>query len=179
MTKTGYAQRIRARAEELRKIIADAQSELAELDVAERVIERLSSDQDDDQDVALRSYRRTREPTIADMAVKFLGEFGPMATAQLLDHMRENWREDLGSTTLTSTLSRTKNAGRIDYRDGLWRAVEGDHTKKDEPPEGGPQKTGEVAASPDPGSKLGMPGIFTDAYVGSQPAPRSGGEGGD
>ena len=131
MAKTGYAQRIRARAGELRQIIKDAQAELDELEVAERVLERLAADQDEDQDVAFRQSRRTKEPTIADMAVKFLRDVGPMATAQLLEHMREYWREDLADTTLTSTLSRAKNAGRIDYRDGLWLAPD-DSRKENE-----------------------------------------------
>lgn len=126
MAKTGYAQRIRARTAELRSIIASAQAELSELEVAERVLERLAAEQDDDQDVAIGRQRRTKEPTIADMAVKFLAEVGPMATSDLLEHMRENWRDDLGDTTLTSTLSRTKNAGRISYDDGKWFAVVAD-----------------------------------------------------
>lgn len=124
MSKAGYAQRIRARANELRKIIATAQAELNELEVAERVIERLAVDQPETQDFAQLVSRRTKEPTIGDMAVKFLQEIGPLATPQLLEHMREHWRADLGDTTLTSTLSRTKNAGRIDYREGMWHAVE-------------------------------------------------------
>ena len=176
MAKTGYAQRIRLRATELRKVIDDARSELDELEVAERVLERLAADQDDDQDDAPRAERRTKEPTIADMAVRFLRDVGPMATAQLLAHMRENWREDLADTTLTSTLSRTKNAGRIDYRDGLWCAVDANEMKKNEPPEGGPQNTGEGDASPHPGV---MPGIFTNAPLAADPAPPSGREGGD
>jgi hypothetical protein len=136
MAKTGYAQRIRARAGELRQIIKDAQAELDELEVAERVLERLAADQDEDQDIVPRQPRRTKEPTIADMAVKFLRDVGPMATAQLLEHMRENWREDLADTTLTSTLSRAKNAGRIDYKDGLWLA-----------PDDSPKENEEAAAS--------------------------------
>ena len=132
MAKTGYAQRIRSRASELRKIIEDAKSELEELEVAERVLERLAAEQDDDQDIAQRHTRRTKEPTIADMAVKFLAEVGPMSTAQLLEHMRENWREDLGDTTLTSTLSRTKNAGRIDNKDGSWFATNDADPKENE-----------------------------------------------
>lgn len=136
MAKTGYAQRIRSRIAELRKIIDVAEAELSELEVAERVIERLSIDQDEHQDVVVRAERRTKEPTIADMAIKYLVEVGPMATAQLLEHMRENWRDDLADTTLTSTLSRTKNAGRIDYRDGRWMAADSQSTKKNEPPLG-------------------------------------------
>lgn len=120
MSRAGYAQRIRSRAAELREIISEAQAELNELEVAERVLNRLASDQDETQDEVPRRTRRTKEPTIADMAVRFLADVGPMATSQLLEHMRENWRADLGDTTLTSTLSRTKNAGRIDYKDGLW-----------------------------------------------------------
>jgi hypothetical protein len=104
-------------------MIAEAQAELDELEVAERVLERLSNDQDDDQDDVSQGRGRTREPTIADMAVKFLSEAGPLTTTELLEQMRANWRDDLGDTTLTSTLSRTKNAGRIAYSDGKWIAT--------------------------------------------------------
>ena len=120
MAKTGYAQRIRERAAELRAMINAAQTELAELEVAERVLERLATDAVDDQNMGSDAGRRTKEPTIADMAVKLLTQKGPLATSDLLDYMREIWRPDLGDTTLTSTLSRTKNAGRIDLRDGKW-----------------------------------------------------------
>lgn len=177
MARISYAQRIKLRAAELRKVIADAQMELDELEVAERVIERLAADQDDDQDTGQRQQRSTKEPTIGDMAVKFLGEVGPMATAQLLEHMRENWREDLGDTTLTSTLSRTKNAGRIDYHDGRWH-VAGSSPKENEPPKGG-SETEEVTASSKPGRPLVMPGMFTIAPQAADPALHSGREGGD
>lgn len=120
MAKSGYAQRIRARVQELRSIINEAQAELVELEVAERVLERLSADQASEQDVVAREVGSAKKPTIADMVVSFLSEVGPMATPQLLEHMREHWREDLGETTLASTLSRTKAAGRIDQQDGLW-----------------------------------------------------------
>lgn len=179
MSRSGYAQRIKSRANELRQTISDAQAELEELEIAERVLDRLAADQGQTQDEVPRQTRRTKEPTIADMAVKFLTDVGPLATAQLLEHMRENWRKDLGDTTLTSTLSRTKNAGRIDYRDGLWCVAEENSAEKNEPPEGGPPNTGEVAASPDPGGPLGMPGTFTYADTGSGPPPHEGGEGGD
>jgi hypothetical protein len=132
MAKTGYAQRIRSRVNELRTIIAEAQAELDELEVAERVLERLAADQTDDPDDVGRVARRTKEPTIADMAVRFLSEVGPMATPDLLSHMRANWREDLADTTLTSTLSRTKHTGRIGYADGKWFAVNDDAPEENE-----------------------------------------------
>ena len=143
MSRSGYAQRIRARANELRQIIADAQAELDELEVAERVLNRLTADQDETQDQAPRRVRHTKEPTIADMAVKFLGEVGPMATNQLLEHMRQNWRDDLRDTTLTSTLSRTKNAGRIKYEDGMWHVA---NSTEDPDPQKTPADAGEGEA---------------------------------
>lgn len=178
MAKMGYAQRIRVRMAELQKVISDAQAELSELEVAERVLERLASDQDEDADVGARKARSAREPTIADMAVKFLGDVGPMTTAELLDHMRENWREDLGDTTLTSTLSRTKNAGRIEYGDGRWRVADGS-PKENEPPEGG-SEAGEGDASPDTRDEDPF-AIFaqTPARRPADPALHSGREGGD
>jgi len=180
MAKMGYAQRIRYRAAELRKLIDEAQAELDELEVAERVIERLAADQDDDQDSVARGARRTREPTIGDMAVKFLAEVGPMSTGQLLDHMREHWREDLGDTTLTSTLSRTKNAGRIDYKDGLWLVPVVDRRKENEPPVGG-SEVEEVRASSDLLNPA-TPGDAGDSPMpthAADPALHSGREGGD
>ncbi len=118
--KAGYTQRIRERAQELQAVIAAAQAELTELQVAERVLRRLSSDADESQHHVSSGGLRTKDATIADMIVQSLSEAGPMTKADLLLHLRANWREDLGETTLVSTLSRTKNAGRITLNNGVW-----------------------------------------------------------
>lgn len=153
MSRLGYQQRIKVRAEELRKVIAASQAELVELEVAERVLGRLAAggDQHDDPDVVSGQPNRDREPTIADMAVRYLEEIGPLSSQRLLEHMQENWRPDLAATTLTSTLSRTRRTGKVVFKDGMWRITSnGDEgsPNENEPPEGGSEAE-EVGASSD------------------------------
>lgn len=124
MSRSGYQTRIRTRMGELRAIISAAQNELAELEVAERVLERLSEGSGGlalpMQDVVVSAPRAFKEPTVADAAIQALRERGAMNSADLLNHLHVTWRADLAQTTLTSTLSRTKKEGRVVYEDGLW-----------------------------------------------------------
>lgn len=121
MSRTSYQTRIRNRAAELRNLIAHAQAELRELEVAEKVLERLAAGEASEaQDDAVPGERTTREPTVADMAIKTLNEFGPMSSTDLLETLQGTWRPDLAQTTLTSTLSRTKREGRLAFENGMW-----------------------------------------------------------
>lgn len=126
MSRPGYQQRIKLRVVELRQRIATDQAELQELEVAERVLERLTgSAMEHDgftQDVDNKPTTSTKEPTVADVAVRVLEEFGPLNSNDLLQKMQESWRTDLAQTTLASTLSRTKKEGRVVYDSGLWAA---------------------------------------------------------
>ncbi|MCZ8080312.1 MAG: hypothetical protein O9289_17425 [Rhodobacteraceae bacterium] len=109
---------------ELRAIIATAQTELAELEVAERVLERLADGGGGSplpmQDVVVPAPRVSKEPTVAEAAIYGLRTRGPMNSADLLSYLHVTWRDDLAQTTLTSTLSRTKKEGRLVYEDGMW-----------------------------------------------------------
>jgi hypothetical protein len=109
---------------ELRAIIAAAQTELSELEVAERVLDRLSEGAGGlplpVQDVVVPAPRASKEPTVADAAIQALRERGPMNSSDLLSRLHETLRADLAQTTLTSTLSRTKKEGRLVYEDGMW-----------------------------------------------------------
>lgn len=124
MSKTGFQTRIRARAIELRAIISAASQELLELEVAERVLGRLAESgaqtADESQDVGPRVARNTKEPTVADMAVRVLSEKGAMGSGHILSQLQQVWRPDLALTTLTSTLSRIKSEGRLVHEGGLW-----------------------------------------------------------
>lgn len=124
MSRAGYQQRIRSRVAELRQRIAADQAELQELEVAERVLERLGGSGSEiegaTQSMDAKSTSATREPTVADVAVRVLEEFGPLSSGDLLQKMQQSWRPDLAQTTLASTLSRAKKDGRIVYDNGLW-----------------------------------------------------------
>jgi hypothetical protein len=124
MSRSGYQTRIRARMGELRTAIAAFQAELAELEVAERVLERLAEGGGGLpmplQDVVAPGPKASKEMTVAEAAIYGLRTRGPMNSADLLSYLHVTWRDDLAQTTLTSTLSRTKKEGRLVYEDGMW-----------------------------------------------------------
>lgn len=138
MSKLGYAQRIKQRIAELQALIKRSEAELHELQVAERVLSRLGASGDDNGADDGQSRHPTTKggvATVADMAVAKLQEYGPKDTPELLQLLQAEWRSDLQQTTLSSTLSRAKAAGRISHVGGKWYAID----QMQEPPEGGSQ----------------------------------------
>jgi hypothetical protein len=131
MSKIGYQTRIKARIAELRSVINDAQAELHDLEVAERVLERLAdsapaiySQSTHVADVAPKRTVSTRGGnTVADQAMKVLIANDPMTTVDLLQRLQMTWRPDLAQTTLASTLSRMSKDELIVNERGLWRAL--------------------------------------------------------
>lgn len=127
MSKTSYQTRIRSRIAELRAAILAAEAEVKELEVAERVLERLSEGSGlagaFDADVVAPTNRTDKVQTVADAALYALKTRGAMNSADLLNHLHVTWRSDLAQTTLTSTLSRAKKEGRLEYDNGLWSAA--------------------------------------------------------
>jgi hypothetical protein len=121
MAKLGYAQRIKSRIQYLESVVERAQAELDELRVAERVIGRLSNeDEVSELEVAPVGISVTREGTVTDMVIRCLKEIGPSGTVSILNYLREHWRADLKHTTLASTLSRAKHEGKIVVVNGQW-----------------------------------------------------------
>jgi hypothetical protein len=131
MSKVGYQTRIKARIAELRSVINDAQSELHDLEVAERVLERLAdsapavyNQSASVIDVVPKRSSPTRGGnTVADQAMKVLIANDPMTTVDLLQRLQMTWRADLAQTTLASTLSRMSKDELIVNERGLWRAL--------------------------------------------------------
>ena len=134
-SKASYQTRIKARISELKMQIAAAQAELHDLQVAEKVLERLAdggysasapqnrvpSEASDRMDAVVYVGK---EPTVADKALEALRERGRMTGPDLLSYLQMTWRPELAQTTLSSTLSRMKKDGStIDYRDGHWYAL--------------------------------------------------------
>ena len=133
-SKASYQTRIRARIGELQMTIAAAQAELHDLQVAEKVLERLSdggqgsySTQNPVRPAPSEAADRMdavvyvgREPTVAERAIDTLRAHGPLTTGDLLATLQENWRPDLAQTTLSSTLSRIKRDGTILQIEGRW-----------------------------------------------------------
>lgn len=130
MSKAGYQTRIKLRIAELRDVIAAAELELRELEVAERVIERLggggsAGDQDKAQVVGPRPSGASGGETVADRAIGMLRREGPMSSSDLLRRLQETWRPDLAQTTLSSTLSRiSKKGGKVVNEGGAWSATD-------------------------------------------------------
>ena len=134
MSKLGYSQRIKQRIADLEAQIAFAQSELDELRIAERVLNRLGTGTDEKgPDDGQSRTSTTKDGTVAGVAVNALKAHGPMDTLALLKVMQQEWRADLKQTTLASTLSRIKLAGSVNQIDGKWYAGS---LETAEPPEG-------------------------------------------
>lgn len=125
MSRSGYAARIRVRILELKKIIEAAQSELKDLEVAQRVLDRLGDNAEPSymlpQDVDTKLNETSKHRTIADVAIETLSEHGPKSSSALLEIMQQQWRPDLALTTLTSTLSRIGKDGSVKHVNGLWQ----------------------------------------------------------
>lgn len=137
MARMGYAQRIKARISELQLAIETAQKELEELRVAERVLSRLGSmDSEGAQDVGPDRTSTTTGRTVADMAVTVIEECGPLDTPSVLEAIRIRFNSELQPATLSSTLSRTKSAGRLSLINGKWSLPQ----EKTEPPGGGSEE---------------------------------------
>lgn len=128
MSRAQYHKQIKERATELRRLINGYTRELEDLDVALRVLDRLSKQRESlgasPQDTEDEGPKPTKGGTVSDMAISILSESGPLNTGDLLEKLKEVWRPDLALTTLTSTLSRTKNEGRIVYENRLWKVAE-------------------------------------------------------
>ena len=121
MRKTSYRTQIKQRISELETEIAERQQELEELRVAERVLDRIASGGGDDDDDQLSSKpQRQKEPTVADKIEEYVGILGPMESSDIHHTLQSEWRSDLQFTTVSSTLSRMKQRGRITNDGKLW-----------------------------------------------------------
>jgi hypothetical protein len=139
MSKTPFPIRIRSRIAELERLIAEAQNELDELRVAERVIARLGSANDElDHDSSALSNSRARSAsstTVSSKIVDILTSLGPMSSNELLGHLQEKWRPDLLFPTMSSTLSRIKAQGLVIKSGDKWAAAQKDEAPELEPRE--------------------------------------------
>lgn len=164
---------INAREAEIKAQMKTLNDELRELRAAKSAIEGSTTS----QGVAASNGRMTHR----EMIVAVLDERPDGGTSdKVIEWVNDRFGVEISQASISSQLSRAKSDGAVslDMSTKIWRSAK--HSiKKNEPPEGGPQNTGEAATSPDPGSKRAMPGMFTYADPGSGPAPRSGGEGGD
>ncbi|WP_298215677.1 hypothetical protein [Acidocella sp.] len=125
MAKAPFPIRVRARINELEKMIKTAQAELDELRVAERVLNRLASDGcEENEDVTSPENKakpaQDRGDTIGSRIVGLLEAEGAMTTADILKKLQDNWRADLTLATVSSTLTRTKAQNLIVKIDDKW-----------------------------------------------------------
>jgi DNA-binding transcriptional ArsR family regulator len=126
MESTSTFEMIRRRTAELEALIKASQTELEELRVTLRVLERLTPTRNaKGEDHGQRPAIATRSggATIADMAVAAIEQHGPVDTIELLQLLQNSWRADLQQSTLSSTLSRIKSAGLINRVDGKWQSI--------------------------------------------------------
>ena len=121
MRKTSYRTQIKQRISELEAEITELQQELEELRVAERVLDRIAAGGPDDEgDERSNAPQRQKEPTVADKIEEYVGILGPMESSDIHHTLQEEWRPDLQFTTVSSTLSRMKQRGRITNDGKRW-----------------------------------------------------------
>ena len=135
MARQSYNSRIRARIAELEREIATRQSELDELKIAERVIDRFGADEYD-----AAGDDTERGITIADLIVKVLIEHGAMETAAVHQYMQDAYNRVTTLNTVGSTLSRLKSDGRVTLDGRFWSALRGT-VKKETNKESSPGET--------------------------------------
>jgi hypothetical protein len=139
MSKTPFPIRIRSRIAELERSIVEAQTELDELRVAERVIARLGStgdmtDQDSIRPSMVKSTTNSAA-TISSKIVEVLALAGPMNSGQLLMQLQEKWRPDLSFPTVSSTLSRIKAQNLVVKNGDQWSVPQKDEAPSANAPE--------------------------------------------
>ena len=118
MARPSYANRIRQRMAHLESVITDAQRELDELRVAARVLERLGTDEDDED-----APRPSRPRTVGEIIIEVLeGADGPLEAQEIT--LRVGAIQETTANTVSTTLSRLKATGRVDLFGRLWSLPE-------------------------------------------------------
>jgi hypothetical protein len=137
--KTPFPLRIRSRIAELERSIAEAQNELDELRVAERVIARLGSMSDaaeqESRQPSITKLTTNSAATISSKIVEILALDGPMNSGRLLMRLQETWRPDLSFPTVSSTLSRIKAQNLVIKNGDQWSAPQKDEAPSANAPE--------------------------------------------
>ncbi|MFG1422888.1 hypothetical protein [Roseixanthobacter liquoris] len=100
---------------ELEAGIKEMQRELEELRVAERVIGRLGSEDDDDTPPVQRAPRAR---TVGDLILEVLGAYGALESRDIFEKVREI--QDTTFNTVSTTLSRLKDQGLVALEGRLW-----------------------------------------------------------
>lgn len=122
MAKSSYTTRIKARISELMKIISEANRELEELRVAERVLDRLATEGGDNATEG-SDLERAKEPTIGEVIQEVLRYLGPLDVPSIVDSVNAMRQVPASQATIQSTLSRAKSAGLVENAGGKWRLV--------------------------------------------------------
>jgi hypothetical protein len=117
MARISYATRISQRIAFLQKAIDDMQVELNELRVAERVLSRLGTDDED----GMVAQETSKPRSIADTIVDTLRRLGPVDSQTLHEEVSKVRPTTLN--TVSSTLSRIKAEGRVELTGKLWSAT--------------------------------------------------------
>lgn len=128
MARQSYNLRIRTRISELEREIAARQTELDELKIAERVIDRLGSDENESVEISV-----IREHTIADLIIMILSDHGAMETAAVHQLMHDECHRGTTVNTVGSTISRLKSEGRVTLNGRLWSVPQKSNLQKEAP----------------------------------------------
>ncbi|MFG1263890.1 BlaI/MecI/CopY family transcriptional regulator [Xanthobacter aminoxidans] len=120
VARASYAVRIRNRIVELEGVIKAAEIELNDLRIAERVIENLGPDDDDDD--ASGERRPAKGKTVSDQITDVLTEFGPMESREIFDRVSK--RQETTFNTISTTLSRMKDQGIVVLQGKAWGLID-------------------------------------------------------
>lgn len=129
MARVSYISRIRSRAVELEASIKEMERELQELRIAERVLGRMGSEDDEDD----ASQPKAAKPkTVSELIAEVLTVYGALESREILDRVLE--RQETTFNTVSTTLSRMKDQGLVALDGKNWRlAFDGGLNDKAEP----------------------------------------------
>ena len=124
MAKISYAQRIQNRIKEIEQQLEQLHSELSDLRVAERVIDRLGVDSSDDIGEKLHHPAASTSVTISDHIIMSLEAAGPMTVPELCDYVAKHYRPEMAFSSVGATLSRMRAKNLVDNQNGKWLVVQ-------------------------------------------------------
>ena len=120
MARSSYYNRIKSRISELEQQIDELQSELDELRVAERVLDRLGSNGDEESAPKSSASSGRKKETVASKILESLQILGPMTSSDITELLQTDWRSDLTFATVSSTLSRLRSRGQVQSDGRQW-----------------------------------------------------------
>jgi len=112
-------QGIEAEIGRLTQLLADAEAKRTDLQATKRVLGQIYGTPKNGTDLTLKNDGTT---TISAEIKHLLNKRGPQTKAEVHEYLEKS-RDNISLTTVSTTLSRMKQKGEVDNRDGKWIAI--------------------------------------------------------